>query len=601
MDFLNNDSPKTETPKSITVELKEHQKTSLYQCMSLEDGDISVADSIIRSRVGILSDNVGSGKSLTILSLIAEKSKLTKTKYMCNYASTMGLVNNFTVDQTVNAAENMNIIIVPHHITTQWENYIKDNTTLDYYIVKSKKTLGKMLETGFPTILVLSSSWTKEFYKNHYNLNFSRVIIDEADVIKVSAFPKFRATFYWFITSSYQNLIYPRGQIKYVNDSGEISDIYNWDTGFRYTTYIGGLTSTGFIKTVFYDICSHLNVINKLIVINDDDFIKQSFTLLSPIINMIRCNDPNLYKILDGIVNQDILNKINAGDIKAAIKSMKCVKTGEENLVCLATQELKINLNNLKIKFDSTSQMIYASDTSKDDALEKINKSIIETEKKIESINSRLTDNFCCTICYDEPENRSIAKCCNQTFCVECITIWLAKPNINNCPFCRTQITSENLIVVSDNMDDKLEMIEPTKNQAFKNLLQDLINKPDSKILVFTEFDGSFNKIMDTFEYNSMIPRYSYVKGSGASITKTIIRYRQKNDASDSIQMLLLNSRFFGSGMNLENTTDIIIYHNMNDGLNKQIIGRAQRPGRTTQLNVWRLCNQNETNKDFVY
>ena len=46
----------------------------------------------------------------------------------------------------------------------------------------------------------------------------------------------------------------------------------------------------------------------------------------------------------------------------------------------------------------------------------------------------------------------------------------------------------------------------------------------------------------------------------------------------DIIDCLLLNSRFCGNGINLENTTDVFIYHKMNDNMTNQIIGRAQRP-----------------------
>ena len=49
--------------------------------------------------------------------------------------------------------------------------------------------------------------------------------------------------------------------------------------------------------------------------------------------------------------------------------------------------------------------------------------------------------------------------------------------------------------------------------------------------------------------------------------------------------------------MNLEMTTDIIIFHKMNDELEKQVIGRGQRLGRTSQLNVHYLCYENEMKK----
>ena len=55
-----------------------------------------------------------------------------------------------------------------------------------------------------------------------------------------------------------------------------------------------------------------------------------------------------------------------------------------------------------------------------------------------------------------------------------------------------------------------------------------------------------------------------------------------------------MNARYCGSGINLENTSDIFIYHSMSTELTQQVIGRAQRPGRDSCLNVWML-HENET------
>ena len=46
--------------------------------------------------------------------------------------------------------------------------------------------------------------------------------------------------------------------------------------------------------------------------------------------------------------------------------------------------------------------------------------------------------------------------------------------------------------------------------------------------------------------------------------------------------------------MNLEMTTDIIIYHKLTKDLERQVIGRGQRLGRTCVLNVHHLCYDNE-------
>jgi hypothetical protein len=58
----------------------------------------------------------------------------------------------------------------------------------------------------------------------------------------------------------------------------------------------------------------------------------------------------------------------------------------------------------------------------------------------------------------------------------------------------------------------------------------------------------------------------------------------------------LLNAKNYGSGLNLQMTTDIIIYHKMSKDLENQVIGRGQRLGRTDALNVHYLYYENEKN-----
>ena len=79
------------------------------------------------------------------------------------------------------------------------------------------------------------------------------------------------------------------------------------------------------------------------------------------------------------------------------------------------------------------------------------------------------------------------------------------------------------------------------------------------------------------------------LSGSTVHIQKTIQLFRE-----NKIQVLLLNARFFGAGLNLQMTDEIIIYHRMNSDLEKQVIGRAQRLGRQTKLSIRYLCYNNE-------
>jgi hypothetical protein len=60
-------------------------------------------------------------------------------------------------------------------------------------------------------------------------------------------------------------------------------------------------------------------------------------------------------------------------------------------------------------------------------------------------------------------------------------------------------------------------------------------------------------------------------------------------------KILLSNSKLFGCGMNFENSSDIIFVHKMDKDMENQVIGRAQRMGRKTKLNIIYLEYENES------
>lgn len=59
----------------------------------------------------------------------------------------------------------------------------------------------------------------------------------------------------------------------------------------------------------------------------------------------------------------------------------------------------------------------------------------------------------------------------------------------------------------------------------------------------------------------------------------------------------MLNAEFFGAGMNLQMTTDLVMFHRFKPEMEEQIVGRAQRLGRKESLNVYYLLHDNESDE----
>jgi SNF2 family DNA or RNA helicase len=136
-----------------------------------------------------------------------------------------------------------------------------------------------------------------------------------------------------------------------------------------------------------------------------------------------------------------------------------------------------------------------------------------------------------------------------------------------------------------------IDITKPNKkNDKYQNLeliMNSLKEKTDAKVLIFAAYDNTFINVVPVLQ--RLGTRYEYVKGNGNQIKCTIERYKEGNT-----QVLLMNTQHFGSGLNLENTTDMILFHKFDTENEKQVIGRAQRYGRKEPLNVHYLLYENE-------
>ena len=86
--------------------------------------------------------------------------------------------------------------------------------------------------------------------------------------------------------------------------------------------------------------------------------------------------------------------------------------------------------------------------------------------------------------------------------------------------------------------------------------------------------------------------RISFAEVKGTTDTKQKHIRDFKNGVT---KVLFLNARHDGTGINLPETTDIILYHKISSqNLENQVLGRALRLGRTAPLTVHRLLSEQE-------
>ena len=608
---LDDSMTKSNQPPEIKIPLKQHQLTLLKHCSTLENSSNSPImltnnniQSEIKSKFGIIGDIVGSGKTLSILAIIANQPVLHNklSKFIHQHIVTC---SEISLDEY--QVKPFNIIVVPHTIYKQWTHAIETYTTLKYIGINNTKSLDKFKEL-FNTaessekvdgqIILISNTRFNDFHvfrKSPYwepYSNVSRYIFDEADTLKIKGNITLNCSFMWFVSASYKSLLNPYCKTVWANDNGDISSYYSYSNGYTTRTIQGGLRHPGYIKNILCNIVEFPNKYKKYLVLrNSNEYVQKSFNLPPYIEHIIKCKTPHYLNILSKSVSQDIMNHINAGDLKGAIDKVNCPKFKKENLIQGITQYLETQLQNLNIELEMKSKMTFSSEKAKEESLEKIISNQKVINHKIESIKEKLESSDMCCICYDDLNNTSITPCCNSKYCFECISKWLHENK--HCPFCRSKCDFNSLIIVTDSIKDHKKENLLSKLDNLKNIIEKQRKNPKFKMLIFSEYNSSFYKIKDILdEYNIT---HSDVVGTTNTINKTIRLYKDY-ESHEKIDVLFLNAKYCANGINLENSTDIVLFHSMDKDTNTQVIGRGQRPGRDCELNIWKLYYQNELN-----
>ena len=241
-----------------------------------------------------------------------------------------------------------------------------------------------------------------------------------------------------------------------------------------------------------------------------------------------------------------------------------------------------------------------------------IKNEIARCKTKLETIDERIGSikDECCFICAEEFESPTILDCCKSVFCLKCLLS--ALKNNSQCPYCRHKIKNNkeyHVISTKGSLKEKTSKNKTKTGKMFSEIdkadvLEKIlyhISKNDEKprILIFSDYNQTFSKIIGNIAKADL--QYALLSGVPAHITNVINDYKQ-----GIINILMLDSQHYGSGLNLQDTDYLIMYHRMTPELETQVIGRAHRFGRKKSLKVIYLINDSEnkickfTDKPFI-
>ena len=615
---IDENAPRAKQPDKINLKLKEHQLACLYKAILMEQtGKLiyNIKDSVhlnlsentryhhpnnhviqdkvtVCTNIGILGDIVGYGKTLTALSLIAASDM---NSIHINNELHVSYCSNRNYSYLSYSTENKNIlpaddfiqstlIIVPRGpVYVQWQKCLQEHTKLKYLAIDNlnfiKRHLPESKDGNFREVMAYFNQYDVVLIKNttlevlfsyywnrrdhvdgiHFMKRWKRVMIDEAHDI-CNKIPLMYYQFIWLISGTYENI----------------------------------LSLTRSYSNILYHVreAVNYNTINLVLVKGKKDFVRNSFKIPPAVEKYYLCKLNAKINAIKNFISSDILEKLNANDIIGAVKDLGGKSETEDSVIELVTKEIKRDIQNKEREREYIIDLDIAQEV-KTIRLKNIDNDIILHKQKLDDLTQRLSElnKKMCSICMFEMENPIMVEC-THSYCGICIVKWLEK-NMN-CPECRKKIDTNKLIAIQRE-EPMNEIIENTQSEPANTLLSKeetllkiIKENPNGKYLVFSKYDSGFFKLMQSLDANNITS--SELKGNTSHMMNVLDKFK-----SGQIKVILLNTNFAGSGIDISYATDVIIYHSM--GLAKhQAIGRAQRVGRTEVLNIHYLCYEHEMN-----
>jgi SNF2 family DNA or RNA helicase len=603
-------------PPHIRLPLKIHQRAILNAARKLETNrpaGIECEDgAIMYTKYGVIGDRVGSGKSLVALSLAGMERPQTEmyTAEASNYNDVVVIKKHDETKRLI-AREfviaNTSLMVIPHSLVNQWERYIKDQTTLKAVVIKQRKqATSNTLKEDIKNLdlIVVSCTMWKDFaaQENFNKISWARLFIDEADTCPVSITGEdaVKAAFYWFISASWLNMVFPSFTNVWRHEATKTLYPVAWEYFKNSGNYIRveGVRRNNIVSRMCVS-ANHQNLRTnyswRLILRNNEDFIQQSLKMPEILHHRWTCAIPQNVQLLHDMIGPQVMEMLHAGDHESALEALGIQEDSVTNVVEGVTKHLQQQLETA-IKFrDYRMSTTFPSEKAKQEEKEKCDQKIKEIEGKLSALKDRVTQykDSSCPICFCDIEKPTLTPCCKNLFCFVCMVESLRRNPA--CPLCRTAISLPQLKVLGTDKpvekEKKKQESKPLSDEEKTKgarLLEFLESNKSAKILLFSNYDKTFNKLIPVFEQKDI--SYSMVNGTSARIQKIIREFGEGQH-----QVLCLNARHFGAGLNIECATHVILFHRMAEEIEKQIIGRAYRFGRQTNLDVIHLLHANET------
>ena len=536
----------------------------------------------------------------------------------------------------------MTVIVIPHTLSSQWTEYIRRfGGDLAYMLINRRKHFDDPSVIKQMDVIIVTATFHNQLAGHLRNCRIRRVVFDEADSMSMSRCQPIDACFHWFATASYRNMQCPTG------------DYTRMQIGIRSTGFINNVF-TDLTASLLGHVLSNALVIKNRDAFVDASMqlpepVVHVVRCRQPLAISV------LHGVVDRTVIQ-CLNAGDVSGAMQHINPVN--RGTENNIVGLLIGKLSRMEHNLAHRIATLPDLFYDSEALRANEEARLTTQLGEVQARITNIRERIAQTDTCCICYEEllksastssvettPMLKTVVPCCSNSYCFMCINRWLESHT--TCPMCKSSLGTSNLLVVTSANDAEAAAAAAaeaaaaeeaaasaeeaasasasasassasaspspvsgdeasTSSAAAAVTTLDTNGKIDNleiilrarlgtaghqnKVLLFTSFDN--DAMLERWLaplLSSLSIRWRFFKGNEPTSRAITRDYR-----TGSLDMIVVNVNNYASGLNCENTTDVIMMHKFDSDIEHQVIGRAQRLGRTSPLNIWHLLFDNE-------
>jgi SNF2 family DNA or RNA helicase len=536
---------------------------------------------LVQLKGGIISDNVGVGKTFQMLCLSMSKTFI-NTLYLVPDHLETHWQSQYLKHFNVNFPKYIKIMkfsdLVKNYDFSQHDRLVVDEIHELYSNDAYKEILNQCMNTGCKYKWGISATPFPVQNSLYFILKF--LTEKELHYSNIYRFTHFYPTYYKiFRKNTLENIV---NEIK-LPDINEHNLMLNFSDHERILYDAETKANTNcdeyFLRKCCCDVMINYKSKSQIITLEDfNKFVLHDYkykydTEYEKLLGYYKFHN-NCVEILDKLKKIHLLTKQEKDDLKVILN-----KTSEKDLYD--------NINHYKQKINEQGKVVADRKQAYEYLYNKINDDSKECPICLCDINDGDGDEDN----DEESENGFVVPKCGHICHAGCMSYW--QTSNNSCTVCRRELKKNEMYTVT-----KLEQVKlkySTKIDKLIDIIRDAIElNPDEKFIVFTQFDNMISQLEVTLN----------TEGLGCMRFEDPSQINEfKNNPTK--KALVLSSVKNASGIDLSFVSNIVIFEPIiGDTLflrdiEKQIVGRIYRINQTKNINVYRLIIKDSIEEDI--